>query len=275
MAAATFARPPTPRAAPRLSYTVRPAISAFRASNGAPDGVATTCTGPRCASSARRGVVRTTSPRNEVWTTRENCTRSSVAKAAHDRQRSIHLQHGEERFLGDLHGADLLHALLSFLLLLEELPLSRDVTPVAFREHVLAKRLHRRTRDHLVADGRLDRHLEQLPRNELSQLVGDLPAVFVRLVAVDDHAERVYRVAVDQHVEPYEIALAIPEHLVVERGVAAADRLQSVEEVEDDLGERELPVELHARLVEVRHVLIDPAPFRAERHDRADVVRRR
>ena len=42
----------------------------------------------------------------------------------------------------------------------------------------------------------------------------------------------------------HEIALAIFEHLVVETGVPAADRLEPVVEVEDDLGQRELEVEL-------------------------------
>ena len=39
--------------------------------------------------------------------------------------------------------------------------------------------------------------------------------------------------------------------------------------------ERELEVELDARGVEVRHVLVDAAPLGAERHDRADVLGRR
>src|SRR5229473_7801219 len=50
-----------------------------------------------------------------------------------------HLEHGKKRFLRDLHLAHLLHALLAFLLLLEELALPRDVAPVAFGEHVLAQ----------------------------------------------------------------------------------------------------------------------------------------
>ena len=39
--------------------------------------------------------------------------------------------------------------------------------------------------------------------------------------------------------------------------------------------ERKLPVELDARRVEVRHVLVDAAALGAERHDRADVLGRR
>src|SRR5262245_58853005 len=51
---------------------------------------------------------------------------------------SAHLQHGEKRFLRDLHFADLLHALLAFFLFLEQLALARNVAAVAFRQHVLA-----------------------------------------------------------------------------------------------------------------------------------------
>src|SRR6476661_4981723 len=137
---------------------VTPATSGLRTSSGAPAGVATTCTGPRRASSAMSGVVSTTSPRNEVWMTRENCTAALVSNEAAGRPRRrpprgaiatrgapelVDLQYGEERFLWNLDGADLLHALLPFFLLLEELPFPRDVAAIALREDVLAERLHR------------------------------------------------------------------------------------------------------------------------------------
>src|SRR5262249_56192682 len=51
------------------------------------------------------------------------------------------LEHREECFLRDFDLPDLLHALLSFLLALEQLPLPRDVAAVALRRHVLAHRL--------------------------------------------------------------------------------------------------------------------------------------
>src|SRR5438093_7841903 len=81
-----------------------------------------------------------------------------------------HLQDCQKRFLRDLDLADTLHPLLAFLLLLEQLALARDVAAVALGEHVLAQRLHRLARDDAAADGRLDRHLEHLPRNELAHL---------------------------------------------------------------------------------------------------------
>src|SRR5687767_8632596 len=121
----------------------------------------------------------------------------------------VDLQDRQKRFLRNLDRAHLLHALLPLFLLLEELALSRDVAAVALREHVLPKRLHRRAGDDLVADRRLDRDFEELPRDELTQLVGDLATVLVGLLAVDDDAERVDRVAVDEHVELHEIARAI------------------------------------------------------------------
>ena len=80
------------------------------------------------------------------------------------------LQHRQERFLRNLHGADALHALLAFLLLLEQLALARDVAAVALGQHVLAQRLDRFARDDAGADRRLDRHLEHLPRDQLAHL---------------------------------------------------------------------------------------------------------
>src|SRR5690348_11098205 len=69
---------------------------------------------------------------------------------------SIDLEDCQKCLLRNLHGSNLLHALLTFLLLLQQLALSRDVAAVALREHVLPQRLHRRARDHLVPDRSLD-----------------------------------------------------------------------------------------------------------------------
>src|SRR6185503_3531906 len=98
----------------------------------------------------------------------------------------IHLEDGEKRFLRNLDRADLLHALLSFFLLLEQLALPRDVAAVAFGEHVLPQRLDARARYDLGSDRGLDRDFEQLTWNELLQLVGDLASPLVCLVLVDD-----------------------------------------------------------------------------------------
>ena len=63
---------------------------------------------------------------------------------------SSDLEHRKERLLRDLDRADLLHPLLALLLLLEQLALAGDVAAVALGEHVLAQRLHRRPRDHVL-----------------------------------------------------------------------------------------------------------------------------
>ncbi len=99
---------------------------------------------------------------------------------------------GDERLLGDLDPADVLHLLLAFLLLLEQLALPRDVAAVALGQHVLALGLDRLAGDDLAADGRLD-------RARRTSAAGSAPcsfsvmllAVVVGLVAVDDRAEGV------------------------------------------------------------------------------------
>src|SRR5918992_1542049 len=95
----------------------------------------------------------------------------------------IQLEHREERLLRHLHAAHLLHALLAFLLLLEQLALARDVAAVALRDHVLAHRLHRLARDDLRPDRCLDRDLELLPWDLLAQALGEHAAGRIRLVA--------------------------------------------------------------------------------------------
>ena len=95
----------------------------------------------------------------------------------------------------------------------------------------------------------------------------------LRPVAVDDDAERVDRLAVHEHVELHEPALAVADLLVVHRGVALGATLELVVEVDDDLGQRQLEGHEHARRVEVLHVEEGAAPVRAQLEERADVAR--
>src|ERR1700689_1621071 len=93
-----------------------------------------------------------------------------VAGAAGD------FQHGEKSFLGNVHAANALHALLAFLLFFEKLALARDVSAVAFRAHVLANRADRFARDHAAADGGLDGHFEHLARNQFAEAADEIVA---------------------------------------------------------------------------------------------------
>src|SRR5438105_5481995 len=188
--------------------------------------------------------------------------------------RLLNLEHREKRLLGNLDRADLLHALFPFALLLEQLALAGDVAAVALGRHILAQRPDRLARDHLRPDRRLDHDLEQLARNQVLQLLGDLASPFIRLVLVNDHAEGVHGLAVEQHVQLHELARAICQKLIVERRVAAGNRLQLVVEVEDDFREREFPVELDAGGIEILHPAIDAAALLPELHDAPDVVDR-
>src|SRR3954468_11221925 len=116
--------PRTPRSAPRLSYAITARTAGWFASSAADAGVVTTSTGPRLASCTSSGVVSTVSPRNDVWTTSDEGTGL----------RSVDLEDGQKRLLRNLHGAHLLHPLLSFLLLLQQLALAADVAAIALRQ---------------------------------------------------------------------------------------------------------------------------------------------
>src|SRR5690242_16583996 len=100
-----------------------------------------------------------------VMSERASVTKSSMGAAS----ALVHAEHRQERLLWDLDRPDPLHPLLAFLLLLEQLPLAGDVPTVALGEHVLPHGPDRLARDHVGADGRLDRDLEHLARDQLLQ----------------------------------------------------------------------------------------------------------
>src|SRR2546429_437423 len=115
-------------------------------------------------------------------------------------------------------------------------------------------------------------HLEERARNQLLQVLRDLPPPLERFVAMNDHAEGVDRLAVEQHVELDELAAPVREEFVVEGRVAARDRFQLVVKVENDFGERKLEVELDTRWIEILHATVHAAALLAQLHDAADVV---
>src|SRR5262249_42239922 len=150
---------------------------------------------------------------------------------------------------------DLLHPLLARLLLLEQLALAGDVTPVALREHVLALRLHRLARNDARADRRLDGDVEELAWDLLLQPLDKRLGARVSALAREDERQRIDRFAPDQDVDADERALLVAREVVVEARVAARARLQLVVVVEDDLGERQVVRQVDALLREVLHVI--------------------
>jgi hypothetical protein len=78
-----------------------------------------------------------------------------------------------------------------------------------------------------------------LARDDLFHLAHQ-PLPFVEgVVAVDDDAQRVHRLMVDQHVELDHIAGPVFVEGVVHAGVAFGARLEFVVEVDDDLRQRD------------------------------------
>src|ERR671922_1520046 len=141
-------------------------------------------------------MIRSESKRSR---TRNSVSPSAIARRSESRKSTslagalVHAEDGEERLLGDLHGADALHPLLPCPLLLQELALAGHVAAVALGQHVLAHGTDRLAADDMGTDCGLDRHLEQLPRDQLLEL-GDQRLPGARcLRAVDDEAERVDR----------------------------------------------------------------------------------
>ena len=87
---------------------------------------------------------------------------------------------------------------------------------------------------------------------------------------MDDGAKGVDPLTVEQNVDLDQIRALPPVHLVVQGRIAAGARLQSVEEVEDDLRQRQYVAHLHARGRQVVHSRHGAAPRDAQLHDGAD-----
>src|SRR5215210_8356578 len=140
--------------------------------------------GPRDSSSPRRSPSAA-APQRCSATSSASASSASRATPRHDaylnlaqrrsdthrrEQLVLEAQRGDERLLRDLDAADLLHAPLARLLLLEQFALAGHVAAVALGDDVLAAGLDRLAGDDAPVDRGLDRDVEELARDELAQL---------------------------------------------------------------------------------------------------------
>ena len=90
-----------------------------------------------------------------------------------------------------------------------------------------------------------------MARNQLFHLLDQLASAPVGARTMQDQAQRIDTIAVDQHVYTYERTGLEALEMVFHRSVAARYGFELVEEIEHDLGQRQLVTDLHL----ARHVV--------------------
>jgi hypothetical protein len=123
------------------------------------------------------------------------------------------------------------------------------------------------------ADGRLQGNLEQVAGDFFLQPHQQLAAALLGVVAVDDHAQRIDAVAVDEDVQLHQIAGGSRSG----RNPSCRSRgwrFEAVVEIVNHLGQRHLVNQDHAGRADVFGLLVNAAPVFAELHQRADAVGR-
>src|SRR5579885_2717189 len=176
---------------------------------------------------------------------------------------ALHLQCRNKRLLRDLDLAELAHLLLARLLLLQQLALAGDVAAIALRGHILSQRLDCLAGNDLAADGRLNRDLEEMLRNEFLELLDHCAPARLGALAVNELWERIDWLAIDQDRHFDEIAWPVVRELIIEARIAFRDRFEPVVKIEDDLIERQVIGDERA-LACVAQIHLDAAPVLAE-----------
>ena len=148
------------------------------------------------------------------------------------------LEDFHEGALGDVDFADFLHLLFALFLFFPEFALTGDVAAVALGGDVFGDRADGFSADDLAADSRLNRHFEELLRNDFFELGADGSAFCFGLGTVDKAGEGIDRFFIDSDFKFDNVALVVSIEFVVKGAVAASDRFELVVEVGDDLVHR-------------------------------------
>src|SRR5207253_10360892 len=141
-------------------------------------------------------------------------------------------------------------------------PFAGGITSITLGRNVLPKSRDGLSCNDLSTNCRLNRDLEQMARDQILQALAHAAAARFGIGSVDDHAQRVDRLVVDEDAHLDEVALAVTELVIVEARIAAADRLQAVVEVEHHLVQRKLVAKHGAGVAagaDVGEVLLDAA----------------
>src|SRR3546814_21074399 len=96
----------------------------------------------------------------------------------------IQFQHRHEGRLRDFPVADLAHALLPFLLFLQQLTFTGDIATITLRRYVLALGTDVLAGDDFRTDGGLDGYFKLFPRPQLFEFLAFFFADFVRVATV-------------------------------------------------------------------------------------------
>ena len=184
---------------------------------------------------------------------------------------AVKFEDGKEGFLRHLHVADLLHAFLASLLLLEQFALAADVASVTFGSDVLADLLDGLAGDNLASDCGLYGDVELLTGKEFLEAFTHAAAEGDGVVDVGERGEGVDAFAVEEDVEADKFGGAEAGGVIIEGSVATTDALEFVVEVDDDFAQWHEELDFDA--VAGDEFLLDEfaALAKTEGHDRADV----
>ena len=87
---------------------------------------------------------------------------------------------------------------------------------------------------------------------------------------MDDHAQRINRVAIDHDAHLHKVAFAVADLVIIERGIATADALQTVVKVEHHFVQRQFVDDLRAP-TDIGQLLLHAAPVLAQFQDGAEI----
>src|SRR5262249_7848064 len=145
-----------------------------------------------------------------------------------------------------------------------------DVPAITFGQYILAQGLDGLAGDDPAADRCLDGDGKELSRYQFPQPLAQGAAAALGLLPVYNDRQRVDRLTVDKDVHQHEIAFAIIVELVVEAGIAAAYRFETVVKIEHDLVQRQT-IDQHRPVAGIGQVELHAAALFAQGEDRAQI----
>ena len=155
------------------------------------------------------------------------------------------------------------HAFFTFFLLIKEFSFPGGIAAIAFGRHVFAHGRNGFARNDLAANGRLNRNFKEVARDKLFEAFAHLASAAFRIIAVNQHRERINGIAIDEDRHFHKVAFAQAYGLIIKTCIAFRDRFQPVIKIKHNFIERQF-IFHHGAPINIGQIGLNPATILAE-----------
>ena len=153
----------------------------------------------------------------------------------------------------DFDRADSFHPFFTSFLFFKEFALPRNVTTITLGQDILAQGFDVCPSHDFLSDSGLNGYFKLLTRNDFLELVYNQLTTLIGKFLVNDKAESINLVAIEENIHLHQLGRAILRNFIVKASIATSRGLELVKEVKDDFSKWDLIDDIDPIIIDIVH----------------------